>query len=75
MRKEKIEHSRGADGRGRAGSHGRPRRDGRVGAKGKGAGGSTEKEEEIARCRNGGKLGGGLQELKRRKRFKRFLNE
>jgi hypothetical protein len=30
MRKEKIEHARGADGRGRAGARGRPRHDGDV---------------------------------------------
>jgi hypothetical protein len=38
-------------------------------------GGSAEKEEETARCRNSGKSGGWLRELKRRKRFKRFLSE
>jgi hypothetical protein len=50
------------------------RRD-RAGGKGKGTGGSTGKEEETARCRDGGKSGGGLRELERRKRFKRFLRE
>jgi hypothetical protein len=53
MRKEKIEHARGADGRSRAGARGRPRHDGDVtGRQGwgkrKGAGGSAEKEEETA---------------------------
>jgi hypothetical protein len=46
------------------------RRDGGAGGKGKGTGGSAEKEEETARCRDGGKSGGGLRELERRKRFK-----
>jgi hypothetical protein len=49
--------------------------DSRAGGKIRGTGGSTEKEEETARCRDGGKSGGGLRELERRKRFKRFLSE
>jgi hypothetical protein len=51
------------------------RRDGGAGGKGKGTGGSAEKEEETARCWDGGKSGGGLWELERWKRFKRFLSE
>jgi hypothetical protein len=51
------------------------RRDGGAGGKGKGTGGSAEKEEETAQCQDGGKSGGGLRELKRQKRFKRFLIE
>jgi hypothetical protein len=47
-------------------------RDDGASGKGKGMGGSTEKEEETARCRNGGKSGGGLRELKRRKGLKDF---
>jgi hypothetical protein len=38
-------------------------------------GGYAEKEEETARCQDGRKSGGGLRELERRKRFKRFLSE
>jgi hypothetical protein len=47
-------------------------RDGGASGKGKGTGGSVEKEEETARRRNGGKWGGGLLELKRRKGLKDF---
>jgi hypothetical protein len=47
-------------------------RDGGASGKGKGTGGSTEKEEETARCRNDGKSGGGLRELKRRIGLKDF---
>jgi hypothetical protein len=47
-------------------------RDGWASGKGKGTGGSAEKEEETARCRIGGKSGGGLRELKRRKGLKDF---
>jgi hypothetical protein len=46
-----------------------------AGGKGKGMGGSAEKEEETVRCQDGGKSGGELRELERRKRFKRFLIE
>jgi hypothetical protein len=49
--------------------------DGKSGGKEKGMGGSAEKEEETARCQDSGKSGGGLQELERQKRFKRFLIE
>jgi hypothetical protein len=49
------------------------RRDGGAGGKGKWTGGSAEKEEETAQCQDGGKSGGGLWELARRKRFRRFL--
>jgi hypothetical protein len=80
MRKEKRGHARGTDDRGRAGARGRPRYD--VDATGwrgqwkrKRMGGSAEKDEETARCQDGEKLGGGLRELERRKRFKRFLIE
>jgi hypothetical protein len=51
------------------------RRDGGASGKEKGTGGSAYKEEETARCRDGGKSGGELRELERRKRFKRFLSE
>jgi hypothetical protein len=47
-------------------------RDGGASEKGKGTGGSAEKEEESTGCRNGGKSGGGLRELKRRKGLKDF---
>jgi hypothetical protein len=79
MRKEKRGHARGTDDRGRAGAADRDtmvmRRDSGAGGKGKGTGGSVEKEEETARCRDGGKSGGGLRKLEQRKRFKRFLSE
>jgi hypothetical protein len=80
MRKEKRGHARGTDDRGRQ-AHAADRdtmvmrRDGEAGGKGKGMGGSAEKEEETARCRDGEKSAGGLRELERRKRFKRFLSE
>jgi hypothetical protein len=79
MRKEKRGHARGTDDRGRA-AHVADhetmvmRQDGGAGGKGKGTGSSVEKEDCVI---SGWRKirGGGLWELERRKRFKRFLSE